>query len=580
MTVLRLAENLALPADWMVMATVVYGARGSGKTTLGRVVAEELWKAGQRFGAIDLKGDWWGLKATADGEGAGIPVVIFGGEHADLPLEDGSGALVGEIAATSEHPFVVDLERMSKGRQVRWLKEFFLSLYDHNRDPLLLLADEVQRYAPQRPMSPDETMCLAAVEDVVKLGRKHGLGILALTQRGAGLNKEVSELCDVLVALRTPGPLDQDRIKEWLDANTTRAQRDEVMGRLAKLPTGTAIVASGHPDIDVFATVPIRRSETFDSSATPKVGQARTVPKMLAPVDLDAIRTRLEAAAPARAEPTGTTRDQARAVAEQRRLLEEKDASILALETELRGLRARPTFDMALVDRLAHEVGALESAAMRAIDAAGEVKAEMARHRPSAPATRIVEPTTRPSAPTETRDRRKSESRAAPTATEVTAPQQRLLDTLARYEALGVRALDRRTLAVSSAVSPRSSSYDANVRGLRAAGLIAYPSDGHAALTDAGRAVAATPDRPMTLAALHDNWKRILTHPQAALLAHLIGRHPDGLERETLAALAQVSPRSSSFDANIRHLRSLGLVVYPAPNHVAASALLFPDGLA
>ena len=61
----RLAVDLTLPLAWMTLATVVYGARGSGKTSLGAVMAEEVTVAKQRFCAIDLKGDWYGLKSTA-----------------------------------------------------------------------------------------------------------------------------------------------------------------------------------------------------------------------------------------------------------------------------------------------------------------------------------------------------------------------------------------------------------------------------------------------------------------------------------------------------------------------------------
>jgi hypothetical protein len=293
---LAIGEGLRLPLDWMTMATVVYGARGSGKTTFGSVVAEEVAKHAQRFCAIDLKGDWYGLKSTANGKGAGLPVVIFGGDHADLPLEETAGAFIGETIATLEQPAIVDLEQFSKGKQVRFLAAFFERLYDANRTPLLLLMDEAQRYAPQRPIDPDAAKCLGAVEDLVKLGRKHGIGPILLTQRGSGLNKEVSELCDMLVAFRTPGPLDQDRIKDWLDANATKEQRDQVLGSLAGLSTGTAIIASGHPDLKVFGTFTIRRRETFDSSATPTIGHRRAEPKRLARPDLEALQIRMAAA--------------------------------------------------------------------------------------------------------------------------------------------------------------------------------------------------------------------------------------------------------------------------------------------
>lgn len=290
---LRIADNLKLPLDWMTLATVVYGARGAGKTSFGRVVAEEVARNKQRFCAIDLKGDWYGLKSTAAGDDAGIPIVIFGGDHADLPLEEGAGKFVAETIASLDQSAVIDLEYFSKGKQTRFLTEFFEHLYHVNRDPLLLLADEAQRYAPQKPQNPDQSKCLGAVEDVVKLGRKHGIGVVVFTQRGSGLNKEVSELCDALVAFRTPGVLDQGRVKDWLEANATREERDRVMSELAGLATGTAVFASGHPDLKLFSIVNVRRPWTFDSSATPKPGQRKIEPKVLAESDIEALKEKM-----------------------------------------------------------------------------------------------------------------------------------------------------------------------------------------------------------------------------------------------------------------------------------------------
>lgn len=293
---LRISDKLALPLDWMSLATVVYGARGSGKTTWGSVAAEEVTKARQRFCTIDLKGDWYGLKSTADGKGQGIPVIVFGGDHADVPLEEGAGTFLAETVANLSQSCILDFENMSKKKQIAFLADFFETLYHKNRDPLLLLLDEAQRYAPQKPMDPTEGRCLGAVQDIVKLGRKHGLGPVVFTQRGAGLNKEVSELCDMLVAFRTPGPLDQDRIKGWLDANATREQRDDVMGKISGLDTGTAIFASNHPDLKIFGCYPVRRRETFDSSATPKIGQRKKEPKVLAKPELEELRGKMAAA--------------------------------------------------------------------------------------------------------------------------------------------------------------------------------------------------------------------------------------------------------------------------------------------
>ena len=77
----------------------------------------------------------------------------------------------------------------------------------------------------------------------------------------------------------------------WIRLHGTPQERDELMTSLPSFPVGTAWVWS--PGwLDVFQRVQIRRKETFDSSATPKVGTVRRE-KTLAPVDLERLRTRL-----------------------------------------------------------------------------------------------------------------------------------------------------------------------------------------------------------------------------------------------------------------------------------------------
>jgi hypothetical protein len=284
-----------LPLKFLSLRKVVFGGSGSGKTSWTRVLFEEATEAGVLCGAIDLKGDYWGLKSTADGKGDGIPVVIFGGEHQDVPLDESGGASLADIVVDLRQPFVVDLEELSKGKQLRFLGAFFERLYDRNREPLVLLCDEADRYAPQKPMSPEANVCLGAAEDIAKRGRKHGIFPVFVTQRNASLNKGVSELCDVAIVFRTPGPRDQAAVEDWFGTKATREQRDEVMEKLAGLPTGTAVICSAHPDLKLFATVDVRQPWTFDSSATPEIGKRRIEPKRLAKPDLDKLKTRMAA---------------------------------------------------------------------------------------------------------------------------------------------------------------------------------------------------------------------------------------------------------------------------------------------
>jgi uncharacterized protein len=531
------------------------------------------------------------LTASADGSTGGFPVVVFGGEHGDLPLPPAGGALIADVVVDTGVSAILDLSDLSNAQIAAFVLAFAARLYERKaraRSPLLLVIEEADEVAPQRAM-PDQTRMLGAVERVVKRGRMRGIGTLMISQRSASLNKNVLSQAELLIAMQTTAPQDIKAIDAWIEHHGDQEQRQQLISEIATLRTGEAFVWS--PGwLHEFRKIRFRLRRTFDSSATPKPGEVLAEPATRAAVDLDAIRARLGAVI-GEGEPTTTHRDQTRALAEQRRLLEEKDAYILAMEGELRQVRARPSGPSeALIqkaaevfvraDRALTQAESIATLAQEVRRAARELR-DMLDDDAPAVAVPIVEPATRPTAFTETRDRRKPASRTArPTQTvAVTAPQQRLLDTLAAYEVLGALELDRRTLAVSAGVSPRSSAYDANVRALRSAGLVVYPTDGYVALINPGRDLAQIPPSPPTLYDLHTGWMRLLSKPQAVLLTILIGTYPGSLTREALAEMAGVSRRSSAFEANIRHLRGLGLAAYPVDNEVAATDLLFPEGL-
>lgn len=170
------------------------------------------------------------------------------------------------------------------------------------------------------------------------------------------------------------------------------------------------------------------------------------------------------------------------------------------------------------------------------------------------------------------------EAPAAPRA-DLSGPQQRILDALAEFEALGIGAPKKAVVAVWSGASSTSSSYGNNLGRLRALGLIDYPAGGAVALTAAGRAAARPAGTSPTRAALLDRWCGHVSGPQAKILCELAAAYPDAVGREGLADRTGASSSSSSYGNNLGALRSLGLIDYPRPGTVAATDLLVPQGL-
>lgn len=567
-----ISSNLKLPLDWATLATVVYGARGSGKTSLGRVFGEEAHAAGLRFCAIDLKGDWWGLKSSADGKDEGLPVVVFGGDHQDVPLEHGAGKFVGETVAKLEQSCILDLEYFSKGKQVRFLTEFFLSLYDANREPLVLLLDEAQRYAPQaRMVDPDSAKCLGAVEDLVKLGRKHGVAPVLFTQRGSGLNKEVSELCDMLVAFRTPGPLDQDRVKDWLDANTTKAQRGQVMGQLSGLATGTAVFASGHPDLKVFGVHAVRRPDTFDSSATPKVGQRRVEPKKLAKPDLEQLKVRMAEAIERAAadDPKALRAKLAKAEAELVKL-RAKPAPVAAPGKPLPPERVEvPVFDEAAFGKLFESITTeVEGVAARATQTRAELgrilvtykmaMREAVKARAKAAAKRPVAPTTESPAPA--RERERAPLRSAPSGdTSLGKCERAILTALAQFGNLRLEQA-----AIATVYSPKASTVGIAASKLKQLGHAeAGEERGFWAITPSGRSALGNVELLPTGDALLKQWMSELGKCEREMLQSVVNAYPGTVSMREAAEENGYSTTASTIGIAVSKLRKLALVSGP-----------------
>jgi DNA helicase HerA-like ATPase len=93
---LQLSNDLQLPVEAVTETFAILAKRGAGKTYIAAVMVEELLQAGLQVVVADPVGVWWGLRASADGQQEGLPIVIIGGEHGDVPLEVGAGEIIAD----------------------------------------------------------------------------------------------------------------------------------------------------------------------------------------------------------------------------------------------------------------------------------------------------------------------------------------------------------------------------------------------------------------------------------------------------------------------------------------------------
>lgn len=289
---LTIAADFIFPLDVVTQSIGIVAARGSGKTYLTTVMAEELTWAELPFVIIDPVGVYWGMRSSSNGQDPGLQVIILGGDHGDAPLDPGVGRAIARWLLEYHKPTILDISLMRKAEQRNFVADFAEELYAISRSPMHIIVDEADLFIPQRA-SPEEKRVLNAFEDIVRRGRVRGLGITVVSQRPAVLHKDILTQIGTLIVLRMGGPQDRKAIEDWIKFHGDPYKQRLVLSSLASLPIGSAWVWS--PGwLGVLKRIAVRKKFTFDSSATPTAGgDLPTVPDYVTDVDADAVKQSL-----------------------------------------------------------------------------------------------------------------------------------------------------------------------------------------------------------------------------------------------------------------------------------------------
>jgi uncharacterized protein len=284
-----LSDSLSIPPDAVTETFAILGRRGSGKTHTASVMCEQMLNDRLQVCVIDPLDVWWGLRASADGKGRGLRVVVFGGHHADLPLEETQGTLLANLVVDCELSAIFSVRHLSKSGARRFVGDFGEQLYKRkgeakSRSPLHLFVDEADAFVPQK-LFPGTERCFGAIDTIVRRGRSSGLGTTLISQRAAVVNKDVLTQTEIMICHQTTSPQDRKALEAWVDANGTVEKKREFMGSLASLKKGEAWFWSP-AWLEIFDRMKVNARETFDSSATPKVGQLPRTPAKMEHIDV------------------------------------------------------------------------------------------------------------------------------------------------------------------------------------------------------------------------------------------------------------------------------------------------------
>ncbi len=594
-----------LPDDALNQHAAILGKTGSGKTYSAKTIVEHLLSLGRRVCVLDPTGAWYGMKSSADGTKPGFPIIVFGGDHADVPINEHAGHAVGELVATQDVASIIDLSGTTLGERHRFVERFAESVFRANKRPLHLVIDEADEFAPQSGAPGTERM-LGAVDRIVRRGRIKGFRVIMISQRPAVLNKNVLTQANTLIAMRLPATQDRKAIELWIRGQADEGQAAKVLGSLASLQRGEGWIWS--PEHSVLDRVKFPKITTFDSSRTPEDGQTVEGPRTLANVDLAAVNA---------------------AMAEAVQVAKENDpkelrAEIKALKAELAQKPAEPTpIDRREIDRAVMAerrrvragagdlVRRLHAMATNATKHADDVIQQLVTLMNSIGAVETilgaepagvehddvhklpeVEPDRRPDLRRPVQDRSgvglastarprvdlpglrnghlPSQKPSAPKvpAAGFTRPQQKLIDAVAWWNSLNIEP-NRTQVSHVAGYTPSGGTWRNLMSECRSLGLIEDIGDAMR-LTTSGIDAANIPDEPPSHAELLRRVGEQLTNPQRKVLLFLVNVRGESTRTET-AERNGYEASGGTFRNLLSELSGLGLVTYPKKTTVRAA---------
>lgn len=553
-----LAPGLHLPDSAVTNAYALLGMKGSGKSNAAVVMAEAVFDAGIPWCAIDPKGDWWGIRSgKRAGAAGGLPVVIFGGLHADVPIDDHAGTTIADLIVEQHLTCLIDTSEFSKGESIRFLTAFFDRLYRlKNRAtfPMHVFLEECDDYVPQRVYK-EVAQLVRAVEIIVKRGRQRGLGITLASQRSASINKDVLSQTDTLIAMRTTDPRDRTEIGRWL---TYKAGSTEIVDDLPTLLDGEAWVSSP-AQLRILKKFRFNRRRTFDSGATPELGE-KVRPATLADIDVAAVSAALSVQIEkAKADDPRVLRAElgkARArVAE----LERKPVIPDVVETVREVEVPVPFVPEGVADALRASLTAMDGAIARlgeqrdtiafALEKAREVKAATKSPKLDRPAT-TSGPAARPVRPLPPRNTSRRVEPDLSTIGSLGKRERAILTVLAQHD-----TVSQRKLALLTGYSPKASTIGAGLSTLRKAGFVEGLR-----ITLAGRDALGDVEPLPTGKDLMQYWRATLGKRERAIVDVLDEIYPNTISHAELAERCGYSADASTIGAGMSTLRGLGIV--------------------
>lgn len=252
-------EDLEIPlVNVLTGRGFITGKSGSGKSNTAGKFCEEILEQGYPLLIIDTEGEYYGLKEQYE------LLHVGADEECDLQVGKEHSQKIAELALEENVPIILDVSGYIETSEVNQLvHDTCKALFDKEKKlkkPFPILVEEAHEWIPEQGRRGEDGEVTQMLIRIGKRGRKRGLGLCALSQRPASVDKDYITQCDY-------------RIWHRLDYETDLKVVKRVLGKkypdiVKELDTGQAIVEADFLEEDRMQ-VKFLRKDTFDAGATP-----------------------------------------------------------------------------------------------------------------------------------------------------------------------------------------------------------------------------------------------------------------------------------------------------------------------
>ncbi|WP_018258866.1 helicase HerA domain-containing protein [Halomicrobium katesii] len=232
----------------------VTGKSGSGKSNTASVIAEKLLDNGFGLLIVDIDGEYYGLKEEYE------ILHVGGDEECDIQVTVEHAEKIASLALEQNVPIILDISSFLDQEEAEdLLTEVARHLFakaKKQKQPFLMLVEECHEWIPEQGSVNEVGQMLIKIG---KRGRKHGLGMVGISQRPADVKKDYITQCDWLVWHRLTWNNDTKVVGRIIDSEYADAVED--------LDDGEAFLMTDWAE--TIRRVQFHRKQTFDAGATP-----------------------------------------------------------------------------------------------------------------------------------------------------------------------------------------------------------------------------------------------------------------------------------------------------------------------